>query len=157
MNPSPSCSDANKSTLPEKYDPQQVEPHWQSAWQSAGAFLAPPAVKADGQPDPRPKYFIMEMFPYPSGRIHIGHGRNYVMGDVLARWTNDRWTSTLHRVINRISGRERWSIAYFYDLDAEASIEPLPTCTSAANPPRYAPITAGEHLEAMYRRTTVRA
>lgn len=79
------------------------------------------------------------------------------VGDMMPRWTNDRWRSTMHRVINRLSGRERWSIAYFYDLDAEASIEPLPTCTSATNPPRYAPITAGEHLEAMYRQTTVRA
>jgi len=79
------------------------------------------------------------------------------VGDMMPRWTNDRWTSTMHRVINRHSGRDRWSIAYFFDLDAEASIEPLPVCTSADNPPRYAPITAGEHLQEMYRRTTVGA
>lgn len=78
-------------------------------------------------------------------------------GDMMPRWTNDRWRSTPHRVINRISGRDRWSIAYFFDLDDEASIEPLPVCTSAANPPRYGPITAGEHLREMYRRTTVGA
>lgn len=79
------------------------------------------------------------------------------VGDMMPRWTNDRWRSTMHRVINRLTGRGRWSIAYFYDLDADASIAPLPTCTSATNPARYAPITAGEHLEAMYRQTTVRA
>ena len=79
------------------------------------------------------------------------------VGDMMPRWTNDRWTSTMHRVINQKSGRDRWSIAYFFDLDAEASIEPLAVCTSADNPPRYAPITAGEHLQAMYRRTTVGA
>jgi isopenicillin N synthase-like dioxygenase len=76
---------------------------------------------------------------------------------MMPRWTNDRWTSTMHRVINRHSGRDRWSIAYFFDLDAEASIEPLPVCTSADNPPRYAPVTAGAHLQEMYRRTTVGA
>jgi isopenicillin N synthase-like dioxygenase len=78
-------------------------------------------------------------------------------GDMMQRWTNDRWPSTLHRVINRVSGRERWSIAYFFDLDAEASIVPLATCVGADRPARYGPITAGEHLEAMYRRTTVTA
>lgn len=76
-------------------------------------------------------------------------------GDMMQRWTNDRWRSTMHRVINRRSGRDRWSIAYFFDLDAEASVEPLAVCTSADNPPRYAPLTAGEHLAEMYRRTTV--
>lgn len=79
------------------------------------------------------------------------------VGDMMQRWTNDRWPSTLHRVINRHGGRDRWSIAYFFDLDAEASIEPLATCVSAAEPARYGPITAGEHLVEMYRRTTVAA
>ena len=55
-------------------------------------------------------------------------------GDMMPRWTNDRWRSTPHRVINRLSGRDRWSIAYFFDLDAEASIEPLPVCISANQP-----------------------
>ena len=76
-------------------------------------------------------------------------------GDMMPRWTNDRWRSTPHRVINRASGRDRWSIAYFFDLDAEASIEPLDVCVSSSNPPRYGPITAGQHLVEMYRRTTV--
>ena len=79
------------------------------------------------------------------------------VGDLMQRWTNDRWPSTPHRVINRCSGRDRWSIAYFFDLDGEASIEPLPTCVSADNPPRYAPITPAAHLAEMYRRTTVSA
>ena len=79
------------------------------------------------------------------------------VGDMMQRWTNDRWTSTLHRVINRHGARDRWSIAYFFDLDAEASIEPLGTCVSDANPARYGPVTAGEHLVEMYRRTTVAA
>jgi len=79
------------------------------------------------------------------------------IGDMMQRWTNDRWPSTMHRVINKRSGRDRWSIAYFFDLDAEAVITPLPSCTSATHPPKYGPITAGEHLVEMYRRTTVAA
>jgi isopenicillin N synthase-like dioxygenase len=78
-------------------------------------------------------------------------------GDMMPRWTNDRWRSTTHRVINRRADRDRWSIAYFFDLDGDASIEPLAACVSADNPPRYGPITAGRHLEEMYRKTTVRA
>ena len=79
------------------------------------------------------------------------------VGDMAQRWTNDRWRSTVHRVINRQAGRDRWSIAYFFDLDAEAVITPLPQCTSENNPPRYGPITSGQHLADMYRRTTVAA
>jgi isopenicillin N synthase-like dioxygenase len=78
-------------------------------------------------------------------------------GDMMQRWTNDRWPSTLHRVINRHSGTDRWSIAYFCDLDHDALITPLPSCVSAEQPAHYAPITAGEHLDAMYRQTTVAA
>ena len=77
------------------------------------------------------------------------------VGDMMQRWTNDRWVSTIHRVINRFAGRDRWSIAYFFDLDAEARIEPLPACVSADRPARYGALTAGEHLAEMYRRTTV--
>ena len=79
------------------------------------------------------------------------------VGDMMQCWTNDRWPSTMHRVINQISGRDRWSIAYFFDLDAESRIEPLASCVTATRPPRYAPITAGEHLIEMYRKTTVAA
>jgi len=76
-------------------------------------------------------------------------------GDMMQRWTNDRYPSTLHRVVNRAAGRERYSIAYFCDLDHHARIEALPTCVSAERPARYAPTSAGEHLIEMYRRTTV--
>lgn len=79
------------------------------------------------------------------------------VGDMMPRWTNDRWRSTMHRVINKASGRDRWSIAYFFDLDAEASIAPLACCVDAGNPARYGPVTAGEHLIEMYKRTTVAA
>ncbi len=79
------------------------------------------------------------------------------VGDLMQRWTNDRWPSTLHRVINQHAGRDRYAIAYFFDLDAHASIEPLASCVSAQGPARYGPISAAEHLEAMYRRTTVAA
>jgi isopenicillin N synthase-like dioxygenase len=77
------------------------------------------------------------------------------IGDMMQRWTNDRWRSAPHRVVNPGAGRERWSIAYFFDLDEQAHIQPLPSCVSATDPARYAPITAGEHLREMYRRTTV--
>ena len=79
------------------------------------------------------------------------------IGDMMQRWTNDRWPSTMHRVINKVSGKDRWSIAYFFDLDAESVILPLPGCVSAQRPAKYGPITAGEHLVEMYRRTTVTA
>jgi isopenicillin N synthase-like dioxygenase len=78
------------------------------------------------------------------------------IGDLMARWTNGRWRSTPHRVINR-AGRERYSIAFFLDMDADAVIEPLPGCVSEDRPARQGPITAGEHLAEMRRRTTVGA
>jgi isopenicillin N synthase-like dioxygenase len=77
------------------------------------------------------------------------------IGDLMARWTHDRWRSTPHRVLTREAGRSRFSIAHFVDLDADALIEPLPGCVSAGTVARYAPITAGEHLAEMRRRTTV--
>jgi len=74
------------------------------------------------------------------------------LGDVMARWTNDYYQSTPHRVVNR-SGKERYAIPFFFDANYHALIKCIPTCQSPTNPPKYSPITAGEHIVEMYRRT----
>lgn len=72
------------------------------------------------------------------------------LGDALAQWTNDRWRSTVHRVVPPPADQpgefRRRSVAFFHEANYDAVIECLPTCTSPAEPPRYPPITAGEHL-----------
>ncbi|MEM6896744.1 MAG: leucine--tRNA ligase [Pseudomonadota bacterium] len=72
-----------------RYDPAVIEARWQEAWTQAGIFTA--------KRDPaRPKYYVLEMFPYPSGRLHMGHVRNYTMGDVIARYKMATGHSVLH-------------------------------------------------------------
>ena len=71
------------------YTPNEIEEKWQKAWDEAQLFRAKP--RAD-----RPKYYVLEMFPYPSGRIHIGHVRNYAMGDVIARYKRATGYNVLH-------------------------------------------------------------
>ena len=73
----------------ERYNPRASEPKWQKAWDSAKLF----ETKND---DPREKYYVLEMFPYPSGRIHMGHVRNYTMGDVVARHRRALGYNVLH-------------------------------------------------------------
>ena len=68
----------------ERYNARDSEPRWQRQWDEKAIF----ASKND---DPRPKYYVLEMFPYPSGRLHIGHVRNYTLGDVVARYKMMRW------------------------------------------------------------------
>ena len=74
------------------------------------------------------------------------------LGDLTAEWTNDRWRSTVHRVLPpaRLPDRvnHRRSVAFFHDGNHDARIECLPTCTSADNPAKYAPVLAGDHLMA---------
>jgi len=72
------------------------------------------------------------------------------LGDLLAEWTNDRWRSTLHRVVpppaDQGGSFRRRSVAFFQQPNWDAVIKCLPTCTDADHPPRYAPVTSGEHL-----------
>jgi isopenicillin N synthase-like dioxygenase len=73
------------------------------------------------------------------------------LGDAMARWTNDRWRSTLHRVV--LPTARRQSIAFFHNANWDAIIECLPTCQSADEPAKYAPIAAGPHLMSKFRST----
>jgi leucyl-tRNA synthetase len=73
----------------ERYNVRETEAKWQAVWEEKGTFLCP-------DDDPRPKYYVLEMFPYPSGRIHMGHVRNYSLGDVVARYKRATGHAVLH-------------------------------------------------------------
>jgi isopenicillin N synthase-like dioxygenase len=75
------------------------------------------------------------------------------LGDMIVRWTNGLYHSTMHRVLNNVSGRDRYSVPFFGTPRHDARVETLANCISADNPARFAPCTAGEHLAEMYRKT----
>jgi leucyl-tRNA synthetase len=73
----------------ERYTPQEIEPKWQERWRESGIYR----TREDSA---RPKFYCLEMFPYPSGDVHVGHVRNYSIGDAVARYRRMRGYNVLY-------------------------------------------------------------
>lgn len=99
-------------------------------------------------------------------QVHDPHGGGWIdappipgayvvnLGDMISRWTNDRYVSTLHRVIN-VSGNERYSVPFFFTGNPDTNVQCIPTCLGAGEVPKYPPVTVLDHLQSMYKATYV--
>lgn len=88
--PTEAASMRDKDRIP-RYNPAEIEPRWQAAWAAESDLYA-----AEAPTDGKPKYYVLEMLPYPSGQLHMGHVRNYAIGDALARHMWMRGYNVLH-------------------------------------------------------------
>ena len=78
--------------MADRYTPQDAETKWRAAWDAEDIFR----TKTPAEAGDAPKAFVLEMFPYPSGRLHMGHVRNYAMGDVVSRHKRAKGYNVLH-------------------------------------------------------------
>src|ERR671918_257440 len=75
-----------------RYDPTEIEPKWRARWEQEGQY------RAGGDDDPRPRFYALDMFPYPSGDLHMGHAEAFAIGDALARYRWMKGNNVLHPI-----------------------------------------------------------